>query len=143
MSLTREINVLNTNFQMPELLLATGFAGRGGTAGSSLGPSGLGLASIGWARERCRQASVSEQTCRESGVIDDAAETVPFEGRETWLSLVTLTGTVFGAVFAYLMWVSGPGFLVAFALLLFAGAPFYLKGLEALAGIHRKKEKQT
>ncbi len=142
MSLTRKINVLNTDFQMPELLLATGFAGRGGTAGSSLGSSSLGLASIGWARERCRQASVSEQPCRENNEFDDAAATVPFEGQEAWLSLVTLMGTVFGAVFAYLMWVSGPGFLAAFALLLFASAPIYLKGLEALAGIHRNEENQ-
>lgn len=143
MSLTRKINVLNTDFQMPELLLATGFAGRGGTAGSSLGAGSLGLASIGWARERCRQASALEQPCRDSNVIDDAAATVPFEGQETWLSLITLMGTVFGAVFAYLMWVSGPGFLGAFALLLFASAPLYLKALEALAGLQRKKENQT
>jgi hypothetical protein len=143
MSRTQRINVLNTDFQMPELLLATGFAGRCGMAGSSLGSSGLGLASIGWARERCRQASASEQTCREADVVDDAAVAAPFEGVETWVSLAMLTGTVLGAVLAYLMWVSGPGFLVAFALLLFAGAPFYLKSLEALAGIHRNKENQS
>ncbi len=140
MSHTREINVLNTNFEMPELLLATGFAGRSGTAGSSLGSSGLGLASTSWVRERCRQASGSELRCRETDMLDEAATPAPFEGRETWVSLVTLTGTVLGAIFAYLMWVSGPGFLVAFALLLLAGAPVYFRGLEALAGIHRNKE---
>lgn len=143
MSRTQRINVLNTDFQMPELLLATGFAGRSGMAGSSLGPSGLGLASIGWARERCRQATAPEQPCRDTDNADDAAVSAPFEGRETWISLLMLTGTVLGAVLAYLMWVSGPGFLVAFALLLFAGAPGCLKGLEALAGIRRNKENQS
>lgn len=143
MSDTRQINVLNTELRMPELLFATGHLGQSGLAGSILcsGPSGLAnVASAGWMNARTRQASASEPKHSARGIIDDAAAHAPFEGLEIWLSLAVLVFTVVGAVVAYLMWVSGPGFLAVFVLLLFACAPVYLKGLEFLAGIKRTGE---
>lgn len=146
MSDARQVNVLNTELQLPELLFATGYTGhlgQSGLAGSALcsSPSGVAnVASAGWMNARTRQASASEPEHPSRGIIDDAAAHAPFEGLEIWLSLAVLVFTVVGAVVAYLMWVSGPGFLVVFVLLLFASAPFYLKGLEVLAGIERDGE---
>lgn len=140
MSHARQINVLNTELRMPELLLATGNIGRGGLGGSILCCSSSGLANVVRVSERARQASASEPDHHSSGIIDDAAAHAPFEGLEIWLSLAVVAFTVVGAVVAYLMWVSGPGFLVIFVLLLFASAPFYLMGLEFLAGIKRNVE---
>lgn len=146
MSDARQFNVLNTELQLPELLFATGYTGhlgQSGHAGSALcsSPSGVAnVASAGWMNARTRQASASEPEHPSRGIIDDAAAHAPFEGLEIWLSLAVLVFTVLGAVVAYLMWVSGPGFLVVFVLLLFASAPFYLKGLAFLAGIKRNGE---
>lgn len=146
MSDARQFNVLNTELQLPELFLATGHTGHPGQsrlAGSVLcsGPSGLAnVASAEWMNARTRLASASEPKHPSRGIIDDAAAHAPFEGLELWLSLAVLVFTVVGTGVAYLMWVSGPGFLVVFVLLLFASTPFYLKGLEVLAGIERNGE---
>lgn len=143
MSDARQINVLNTELRLPELLLATGNTGLAGSnlcCGSSGLASAASAASAGWMNARTRQATVSEPDHLSSGIIEGAAAHAPFEGLEIWLSLAVLVFTVIGAGVAYLMWVSGPGFLVVFVLLLFASAPFYLKGLEFLAGIKRNRE---
>ncbi|WP_306261999.1 hypothetical protein [Pararhizobium sp. IMCC21322] len=90
------------------------------------------------------QASSIPDALIDDAIIDDPAAHAPLAGLEIRLSAAMLGFTVVGAIMAYLMWVSGPGFLVLFVLLLFASRPFNLKGLNYLAStdasIDRKME---
>ena len=140
MSHAQQVNVLNTELRLPELLMAAGTAERMGPAAAMRCCVSTGMVNAGWMSDRTRQVGAFEPEDQPAAIIEEAALSAPFAGLEIWLSLAVLAFSVIGAVVAFLMWGSGPGFLVLFILLLFASAPLYLKGLDFLAGIDRNRD---
>lgn len=141
MSQTQQINVLNRELRMPELLLAAGTAERTGPAAAMRCCVSAGMANGDWISNTARQGRPCEPGDRPAATVEDAAASALFAGHEVWLSLAVLAFSVTAAIVAFVMWVSGPGFLVLFILLLFAGAPLYHKGLDLVAGIDRDGER--